>query len=128
MKALSQMPGCKNHHRSSARLCLLGHVAYVPAHVLARHKVGTPLEFRSVHARGIFDGGLLGGIRNLILSSDAIKAQQPEESGGSDDNEEEDAGAEMMRLDSKSGGLAEDQSVFGPLVSQGVSYNATTDF
>ncbi|EFJ48983.1 hypothetical protein VOLCADRAFT_90363 [Volvox carteri f. nagariensis] len=65
---------------------------------------------RSIPAYSFFDG-----LKNLLPGSGGNKTQPSRQQQEEPLDEEEDEGSEMMRLDSESGGLAEDQSAFGPL-------------
>jgi hypothetical protein len=70
--------------------------------------------------RGIQTHSFFDGIKNIFSgpggsSSSGSESKAPAGGAGSEEEDEEEGG-EMLRVDSASGGLAKDQSAFGPLV------------
>lgn len=84
--------------------------------------LSTPARTR-IRAR-VFDGlkKLLGGNGGNGGSDKQQNAQQRSEE---EEEEGEYEGGTMMKLDTESGGLAEDQGVFGPLVGGGAAAGST---
>ncbi|KXZ46054.1 hypothetical protein GPECTOR_47g329 [Gonium pectorale] len=106
-------------HRKNTPVASSGQVVPTgPAGLAVLRERHAPSRRRAVQAR-LFDG-----LKNLIPgglggSSKSQPQVQPEE-----EEEEEEEGAEMVRLDTESGGLAQDQGVFGPLAVLLVGFQA----
>ncbi|GLC36474.1 hypothetical protein PLESTF_001264600 [Pleodorina starrii] len=112
MQTILRTPSCANLQRALRQSCQPKQLpqlsVLLPTHLAHRNPAAAT---RSVRARGFFDG-----LKNLVSGG----GSKPQSSGSGseaqdDEEEEEEEGSEMMRLDSESGGLGEDQSAFGPL-------------
>ncbi|GIL87626.1 hypothetical protein Vretimale_14695 [Volvox reticuliferus] len=111
MQTVLRQPRHAGPYKVSTHSCRKKVFARIPALFPVRDPT-TPLLLRGVHAYGFFDG-----LKNMLSGSGSSSSRPQPGSQGIDMEEAEEAGegADMKRLDSESGGLAEDQGVFGPL-------------
>ncbi|GLI63778.1 hypothetical protein VaNZ11_006859 [Volvox africanus] len=107
MQTILRQPRHAGRCKVSTHSCRKNYFAGLTTLFIAKNPA---TSLRDVQAYGFFDG-----LKKILSGSD--NSSKPQISSQDIDLEgaEEAEGADMKRLDSESGGLAEDQSVFGPL-------------
>ncbi|GIL61439.1 hypothetical protein Vafri_15888 [Volvox africanus] len=107
MQTILRQPRHVGPCKVSSYSCQRNYHAILPTLFIAKNPA---TSVRDVQAYGFFDG-----LKKILYGSDNSRKPQLGSQDIDSEEAEEAEGADMMRLDSESGGLAEDQSVFGPL-------------